>query len=204
MMLISAGTFFLIHYLNYYFLEAEGKMVREYVSFFSYLAIVTKSTSMQFYFHGRSTGSTGELGWFGFVFAGLQILGFSAGGLGTYMLLSEQPFCDTCSSFLKKSYFKKRYHFGSEEYSQLIPRLIALIKSEQPEEALLEHSKSGREKDTQGYNQQSSMDVRHCESCHRGWMKLSLYSQRSNSWNEIKELRTAIYFKRPIHVPSKG
>jgi len=36
-------------------------MVREYVPFFSYLAIVIKSTSMQFYIHGTSTGSTGEL-----------------------------------------------------------------------------------------------------------------------------------------------
>jgi len=201
MVMISAGTFFLTQYLNYYFLKVDGKMVRDYVSYFSYLAIAIKSTSIQLYFHTRNAASTGELGWFGFVFAGLQILGFSAGGLGTYAILAEQPFCDNCSTFLKGSYFKKRYHFGSDEYSQHISKLVTLMKSDNPEEALLEHGKAGREKDTNGYNHQTSMDVRHCESCHRSWAKLSLYKQSSNSWNEINDLRTAIYYKRPIHVP---
>jgi hypothetical protein len=111
-LLASVGTFFTIHYLSYITLEFEGKAIRDYVSFWRYLDVAIRSTSMTFRL--PATGSTGELGAFGYVVAILQVLGFALGGYGVYFYLVSLPYCQRCSRYFSKKGKQIRYTGDAE------------------------------------------------------------------------------------------
>ena len=68
LVLISVGTFFLVHYLSYYNLEVDGVPLRQRVPFLAYLDAVLTHASMTFRIHAAKVGSSGEMGAWGYVF----------------------------------------------------------------------------------------------------------------------------------------
>ena len=76
MVLISIGTFFLIHYLSYITLDIDGIPVRTLVPFGTYLDTIITKTSMSIGFRFRSVAETGEVGSWGYAIAIIQVIGF--------------------------------------------------------------------------------------------------------------------------------
>jgi len=100
MVLASVTTFFFIHWLSYAFMEVDGKLISEYVSFSQYMDIVLTHQQMTFTVHGAKVGTTGELGSFGYVVALLQIVGFAFGAVAVFGYLMSLPYCQTYSKYL--------------------------------------------------------------------------------------------------------
>ncbi|MDR2982589.1 MAG: hypothetical protein LBV12_10135 [Puniceicoccales bacterium] len=100
---VSILTFFLINFLNYYFLEVEGQYIRDEMSFFAYLDFIITHTVIEYSHRGSNPGNTGELGGvLGYGFAALQILGFSGGGIWICAILKGHVFCDSCRRYFRK------------------------------------------------------------------------------------------------------
>src|SRR6202453_4326983 len=100
MVIVSITTFFLIYYLEYYFMVIDGKAVRDVIAFLDFLKIEVVHTTLQFRMRATKIGSPIELGSLGYLFALLQIIGFGVGGFAVYGFLSSKPYCEACSKYL--------------------------------------------------------------------------------------------------------
>jgi hypothetical protein len=91
MVAASVTAFFIVHYIPYFMLEVEGICVKDAISFWQYLDLDIRHTSLSLSFGGSQPPlSTGELGSvFGYVLAALQLAGFSVGGYAVFCQLLE-------------------------------------------------------------------------------------------------------------------
>src|SRR5215510_4586274 len=148
--LASVTTFFTIYWLSYTFLEIDGKLVSEYVSFGQYMDILLTHQQMEIMFHGVKTGATGELGGFGYVVAALQIVGFALGAAGVFGYLSSLPYCEKCSKYLKSKAKQLRYADNRHELTETALRLFTLFQNQEFQKALDEHGAYGQSKFPKG------------------------------------------------------
>jgi hypothetical protein len=118
MVAASLSAFFIVHYIPYYMFEVDGIRVKEALSFWQYFDIDVRNTSLSLV---RGGASTGELGSFwGYAYAGLQLLGFSVGGFAVFGWLSQNPYCEKCSRYLKKTGKQERFTSGGKTLNEHI------------------------------------------------------------------------------------
>jgi hypothetical protein len=110
MVVIAGITNLLIYYLGYttYVLD-DGRRVADFMSFVDFTDMSLTTASYRF-----KTASTGELGSFGYVVAGIQFVGFLVGGLSVYGHLIDKPECESCQAYLRPI-AKKMHIFGESE-----------------------------------------------------------------------------------------
>jgi hypothetical protein len=120
-LLVAAGTFFLVHYLSYMRLAIDGLPVRNYIAFPSYLNLVLTQTSLTIRGEDLDEMRTiRTLGGWGYLYALLQVLGFAVGGLIVYAHLKDLPYCGTCHKYLIRGARAYRY---SDKPDLLLPVL---------------------------------------------------------------------------------
>jgi hypothetical protein len=104
MILVGASTYALIQYLNYHALVLDdGTKVSDIVPFWTYYQYAIESTKLQFRMRGTAIGSpTESLGSAGYIYEGIRFLGFLAGGLVCWKLLSNHPYCEECNKYYNK------------------------------------------------------------------------------------------------------
>jgi len=104
MILVGASTYALIQYLNYHALVLEdGTRISDFVPFWTYYQYAIESTNLQFRMRGAAIGGpTGSLGAAGYLYEGIRFLGFLAGGLLCWKILSNHPYCKECNRYYKK------------------------------------------------------------------------------------------------------
>ena len=68
------------------------------VSFFEYFDATTRSMTFTF---RHSSNPTGELGIVGYLFRGLELLGFALGGLVIPGMLKAKPYCEGCRTYMR-------------------------------------------------------------------------------------------------------
>jgi hypothetical protein len=104
MILVGASTYALIQYLNYHALVLDdGTRVSDIVPFWTYYQYAIESTKLQFRMRGTAIGGpTESLGSAGYLYEGIRFLGFLAGGLVCWKLLSNHPYCEACNRYYKK------------------------------------------------------------------------------------------------------
>jgi hypothetical protein len=115
MVVISITTFFLIHYINYYFLIVDGRPGRELVDFAKYLDIVLSHTAVRFRVMRGPVSGPVELGSWGYLYAVLQMVGFAIGGVAIYWYLTGLPCCERCSK-----YFAAEHMHTQTRYTQML------------------------------------------------------------------------------------
>jgi len=87
-----------------------------------------RSASISF----RGGLSTGELGstW-GYLYAFLQLIGFSFGSLIVFAGLSNIPYCEKCSKYLTQTNTQKRYTSHADNLSEKIQTFAKLLHERQ-------------------------------------------------------------------------
>jgi hypothetical protein len=123
MVAVAGGTFFLIYYLQYISLDIDGKPVRDYVTFSTYLQVVLTKAE---YGLMRSQNAKFEVGAFGYVIAALQLVAFMLGGFGSYLALTSKPFCDRCEKYLKTLSSLKKTFADQPVFESFATRLHSL------------------------------------------------------------------------------
>lgn len=189
MIAISVGTFFLIHWLGYAFMEIDGKPVSDSVSFGTYLDLLLQHESLQFRFRGVKTGSTGELGAWGYVHALLQIGGFAGGGLAAFGYLSSLPYCERCSRYLSRKAQQTRFATDADAFASMVQQLATAFDAGQLQEAIDQHADSANS--PKNGHLKSVLELWQCKQCGINWLKFSCHKKSRDSWEKISDLSFA-------------
>jgi hypothetical protein len=194
---ISTGTFFLIHYMSYYSLLVDGEHVRNFMSFSAYLNTILTQTSISFSFHAREIGTTGKLGFFGYLYALLQILGFGFGGLVVYYHLRELPYCESCSRYLKRSVRTRRYTENLEELNRIHENVGKLFQVGNLADASAAQSSFGSAKSDKKLHIRTEMTIWECKGCAMNHAQFGIAKQNGGNWKDIPELKLVTESKVP-------
>jgi hypothetical protein len=187
MALASITTFFLIHWLSYISFEVDGKLVSEYVPFVKYMDTILTHQSMGFYVRGRAHGTTGELGWFGYVVALLQVVGFALGALAVYGYLSGLPYCEECRKYFKSKAKQTRYTGNADTFTEMVKTLFASFQKGELQKALDEHGVFGQAK-AKGAHLMSQVQRRQCPRCKIQHLQFSAKKLVGNDWKDLNDL----------------
>jgi hypothetical protein len=196
MVIISVATFFLIHYFNYYFLSMEGKAVRDYISFVDFLRIELSHTSIQFGVRAHNIGDPVELGSWGFLYAGLQVIGFAVGALAVFGHLNSLPYCDRCSKYLSAKDSQTRYAFFADRMAETTKAMIACVAADRFQEAIAIHAKEPE--NAQDASFCSQVQIKQCKGCNQHWMKFTVSKRDRDDWKEIPEVGFESFTEQPI------
>lgn len=196
----SVATFFLIYYLSYVTLQIEGKRVREYIPFWQYLDLALRSTSMEFRYRAAKLGSTGELGYFGYVVAVLQIIGFAAGGFVVYAVLTSKPYCEKCSRYLSGKGKQVKYTHDADGLQVNVVQIAQNLAGRAVGSAIELQRGFGNPKHQKDDHLRSTFEVRYCKNCNQHWVKFTIEKHSGNDWKEIPGFMAAGFTEEVVSV----
>lgn len=110
-LVVAAAAMVTIYYLEYATMSLDGVRVSNLVSFVDYVQIYLTTQEITV---GRSQTGTGEVGDFGYALAGIQFLGFIAGGLFVWLMLRAQPVCSDCGKYVR-TLVKRTQQFSTQD-----------------------------------------------------------------------------------------
>lgn len=181
MVVVSITTFFLIHYINYYFLVVDGTPARELVDFARYLDIVLSHTALRF--RVRLSDPV-EIGSWGYLYAVLQIVGFAFGGVAVYRYLEAQPYCERCTKYLVAKDTQTRYTTRYMNAAQL-SQITTLIAAGRLQDAIAAHAISGSEGYGKDPKLRAQVEIKRCKNCDQHWMKFTVSRWAKDDWVEV-------------------
>jgi len=182
MVVISIATFFLIHYINYYFLVVDGRPARELVDFAQYLRIVLSHTSMRFRVARGPASGPVDLGSWGYVYAVLQIVGFAIGGVAIYWHLTTAPYCKRCSKYLVAKHTQTRYTTDSDQIGQIATLMRQSALAGRLQDAIAAHASGGSEASGADPKFRSQVEIKRCRECDQHWVKFTVSRRAENEW----------------------
>lgn len=175
--LVSLGTYFSIHYLNYTMSAVNGVTIDKLMSFSDYLVRVTEHMAYKSS-HGGEATELGKLGW---GVAALQIIGFSIGGFVVYGSLVNVPYCDRCGKYLSQKQTQSRKSKDPAALKLAFNETTNLVQQGQPQQAIQAHaalSKAG----VFGAKAISTIEIRKCPCCPLRRFKATLSERNGNQW----------------------
>lgn len=192
MVLVSASTFFAIHWLRYdAFIVGRG--LEDQVSFWRYLDEVLTHQSMTMRSHGAELGSTGELGAFGYVVAALQIVGFAMGGFVVYGALAKLPFCERCARYLANRGQQKRFADSADSFEAMAKALIGRWNASDLQGTLDLHRRWGLPKMSKACRVMSTFEHKQCPGCSINWLRYKAQSFDGRNWKPLPGLDISRY-----------
>ena len=204
MAVISVSTYFIIQFLNYYFMSIDGKAVHDYIPFSQFLNVELTHTSIQFRMRAAKIGDAVELGaTMGYVYAGLQIVGFALGGIAVYTYLQAQPYCEKCSKYLASKESQQRFTGNAEQLTDTVGKMLVLVQAGFPQDAVHLNTATGALKQEKEMHLRSSIQIKRCKDCGKHWLKLTVSKLSGNDWKEVNELGFETYTEQPL-TTAKG
>ena len=188
MVLVSAATFFLIHYLTYQTSEFNGAPVRELVGFGEYLDLTVRNTVVK-RARGGDNGPGQPLGVWGYPLAALKVVGFALGGLAVFFILADKPYCRPCGRFLAGAGRRTRYHPDADEAEATVGRTLAGFDAADAghlQAALDAHATAGQPKAGTAKLRTTAHLLR-CGGCGAGQARFRLEAHGGEHWVEVKE-----------------
>ncbi len=192
MLVVSVATYFFIHYLDYSFLEIEGRSVANYLSFWDYLDISIRNTSVQFRV-GRGhmkIGDAIDLQSFGYAYASLQIVGFALGSFVLYLYLSVQIYCEKCFRYFSSKGNITRYMDQKELLVNFLKQTIVLFGTHNLREVISFHANSGSDKcDSKLHHYKADLNLKFCKGCGTHHLGLNVFQWKGkDDWDKIHDL----------------
>jgi len=193
---ISVSTFFLVHYLSYYFMTVDGRVIRDYMEFSDFLATTLSHQSIQF---GYATGPAIEIGPLGYLYALLEIGGFAVGGVAVYRYLKGLAYCDRCSKYFAKKETQARYWADADKLAEAVSQMRQCAIENQPQAAIDAHAASaGAEKYTKEMFLLSQIAIHHCKDCGKHRMSVEVSRRVNNNWKAVPEVGFHTFTDEPI------
>lgn len=191
MLLASISAYLLVHYIPYYLLEIDdGTRIKDIISFWRYLDIDIRSASISF----RGGLSTGELGstW-GYLYAFLQLIGFSFGSLIVFSVLSNIPYCEKCSKYLTQTNTQKRYTSNAENLSEKIQTFATLLNERQYVKALEFYSTKMGSYQNGNHVLRTQLTTHKCKTCNKNHFEFVASRLSKNDWQDIEKTRIRLW-----------
>jgi DNA-directed RNA polymerase subunit M/transcription elongation factor TFIIS len=190
MILASIAAYLLVHYVPYYFLEVDGTRIKDTISFWHYLDIDIRHTSLSY----KRSISTGELGsiW-GYLYAIVQLIGFAIGGLSVFGLLLDAPFCAKCSKYLTKSKTQNRYTSEAETLPDRIATFQQMLQDKKYSEAIQFHADEMGIARKSGHHLKTRLVMHKCQSCKGSHLNFETSRLEEGDWKDIKEAKIELW-----------
>jgi DNA-directed RNA polymerase subunit M/transcription elongation factor TFIIS len=192
MLLAAISAYLLVHYVPYHSLEVDGRKVRDFISFWTYLDLDIRHTSLSY----KGTTNTGELGGFGYVFALIQLLGFSIGSGFVFLVLFDTPFCKTCSTYLQKTKEQDRYTSAGEELLEQIKTLAGKLDERKYVEAIKFHADRMGIANSTGHHLKTQLTTHKCKTCASEHLSFGVSRLEEGNWKSIPETQIQLWFDR--------
>lgn len=200
MVLISIGTFFLVHYLSYISLDIDGTPVSDYVSFGTYIDTITTHTSMTLRFKAVKVGETGELGNWGYLTTVLQIIGFAVGGVFVYTYLTSKPYCDKCSRYLKKTGQQDRFTSDGTNLIEQLKIFATFLENNSFSSAIRYHAKTMGVKYSSGHHLRTRVITSTCTGCNLNHLNFVASKLNGDNWTDINGTEIRIFTKEQLDI----
>jgi len=194
MVLVSLGTFFSIHHLDYSHAYVGERPLSDVMSFPDYLKAVTEHMS---YRTSSSTGGPTELGMLGWGVAALQIAGFSLGGFIVYGMLTAIPYCNRCSKYFGKLWRRSLRWKEADLMMGSYNASAQLLQAGQLQSAVDEFSRTPEQSKFRT-KALLIMDLRKCPTCENRQIKLSAQKLSGNRFAKVAEMSV------PTELPITG
>jgi hypothetical protein len=195
----SAAMFFLIQWMEYSFMAVDGRSIQDSISFHDFLGYTVAHTSLRFGVRGHFTGPGIEIGTAGYLFAGVQVIGFVVGGLAVYGFISSMTYCDDCGLYLNTKGTQTRYFGSAEEMKAATANIQGEMQSRRLQHSVLIHGTCGAI-DSKGAIFSSLMEVKSCKGCGKHWTKFTANRKSGNDWKEIPELSLSAFSIEPVEL----
>jgi hypothetical protein len=198
----SIIAFIIVHYIPYYFLEVNGIRVKEAISFWQYLNFIIRHASLSLL---RTSASTGELGSFwGYIYAGLKLVGFSLGGLAVFGWLAESPYCGKCSRYLKKTGKIDRFTNDGELLLEILNTFAMYLNDKKFEEAIRFLSEKIKYLSSYRNNLRLRLITRSCPICNINHLELTVSKRDNDNWKDIKKSAICVFTEEKLEIISNS
>jgi len=161
-----------------------------------------RHTSLSFV---RGDISTGELGGaLGYAFAVLQLVGFSVGGVAVFGWLSQNPYCDKCSRYLKKTGMQQRFTSDSDSFIKNIHDFALLVDGQNFDEAIRFHAGTMGDEHCRKHYLNTTIVTRTCLGCNINQLDFIASKREGNDWKEIDETHFRNFTEKPLNLIDNG
>lgn len=183
---VSAATMVLYYYLDYYTLVLDdGRRARDLIGFWDYVDLVLTSSHMRI---GRGARDIGQVGAMGYWLAGLEFIGFMAGGFSAFALAARMPRCTDCGAYLRKLKSRKTEELTREEAEAMIDQfnngdvaeVAEVLRWKPPERTFAKQDKRAV----------ITHELQGCPKCMREQLKSSINVFNGEEWKEIEALES--------------
>ncbi len=199
MLLASIGAYFLVHYVPYYLMEVDGVRIKDAILFWTYLDLNIRHTSLSF----KGSLSTGELGsTFGYIYALIQLIGFSVGGYAVFGWLLNNPFCEKCSKYLSKTNTQDRYTNEAEVLSDKIGTFAKMLEEKKYLKALEFHADRMGVPERSGHSLRTRITMHKCKTCSINHLDFVTSRLQKNDWKDIEKTRMQLWIDRKLDAVS--
>jgi hypothetical protein len=194
----SVGVFFIVRLIPYSMFEVDSVPIREMISFWQYIDIDIRTTSIS---HFMSNASTGELGFVGgYIYAALQLLGFSVGGFLVFGNLSGNPYCDKCSCYLKITSQQGQFTNDSNIFVKLISNYSKFIDEHKLEDAIYAHKEHIDIESVEDYPLRTIIITRTCIGCGLNHLQFITSKHNGENWEDIPEAEISFFTETPLNL----
>jgi hypothetical protein len=193
----SISAFFIVHYVPYFLMEINGVRVKDAISFWQYLDIDIRNTSVSLVrAPSASTGSLGSL--WGYPYTLIQLLGFSFGGIGVFFWLSSIPFCNKCSRYLKTIYQKDKYISDGASLIESLQSIKSLISNNEFDRAISLHADNIGVNEKPGHHLRAKLITRTCPGCGINHFNFNISKLEKDSWSNVRETEISLFTNQSL------
>jgi DNA-directed RNA polymerase subunit M/transcription elongation factor TFIIS len=188
MVLVAIGAYLLAHYIPYNAMIIDGIQVKEKISFFQYLDLDIRHTTLSIKGH-----NTGELGSFGYIYALLQLIGFSVGGLCVFAFLLDIPFCQQCSEYLTKVKTQDRYTSEGEALFENVETFVKNLDEKKYRAAIKIHTDLMGSVEQTEHHLRTRITIHKCQTCEINHLNFEAAHLDSGDWKNIDKSQIKLW-----------
>jgi hypothetical protein len=220
---LQFAAYFTAQYIEFHSLQLVHRDGSP-VGFLEYYDFVARSFAWK---HGVHGAAGAPLGIWGYLFRGLEVLGFVGGGLLVPLLLRKKPYCDSCQRYMKTRHLiswaasvpakKIKKSDAPAIQSHEAEQQRALESGKETWAALKEAASTSKaaefrarilglepgKKAAAKLPQRLTLKLVHCRRCCSGWLRLDLISGQGRDLKQTKLDRVDLQkeFVRAIGSP---
>jgi ssDNA-binding Zn-finger/Zn-ribbon topoisomerase 1 len=189
MVVLAGVTQFAVYFLQYLSVTLEdGRALAEVMGFKEYLA--ASLTSAEYTIGHSKDGVT--LGAAGYLVAGVQFLGFLAGGAAIYFMLLAKPYCEACGKYFRKITGDQKKFLGADQFNEFSSRLDAAEPFSDAFFTTLGEKHERTLKETKQGAVNLDVALLECPECKRQRVSLKAQQFSGNGWKELGELKLVV------------
>jgi hypothetical protein len=137
----------------------------------------------------------------GYVYAALQIDGFSLGGVVVYTHLLSVPYCERCGRYLVHKASQRRFYGALDRFSHMVETVVRRMAQGDVVSAVAAHATIGARATGWEMCAVSRMEHEYCPDCGNNCLRFSAARKVSEDrWVDIKESPRTVFFEGDLEL----